>query len=530
MPWRGASYRGEFPSLGWAVSDWITDNLLVPDGPHAGEPLVLTDEQVGIVVRFYRIHPTTGAPHYRRAALVRSKGWGKSPLLGALALAEACGPVRFDHWDDAGEPAGRQVDTPWVQIAAVSVDQTDNTFKAILGMLGATDPDGEPAPIVARYGLDVGITRIGIPHGEVIEPVTSSAGTREGQRVTFAVLDETHLWIPSNHGPELAAVLRRNTAKMGGLTFESTNAWVPGQESVAEKTADAGKARSPGVLFDHRKNPKRVSLTNKRELRRGLTYVYGDSGTGKGGWVDIGRLMADIADPDTTVDDAYRFYLNDETVRSDAWVDPKIWKAQARPVAPEPQEAITAGFVGLAYSGAALIGCRVDSGEIFTVATWETDHEMVSRAEVTAQVDAIMAGYIVRRFYVDPREWGDSFDAWALAYGECVVSFGTHRPLAMGAAVDRFRTAVGAHLLHHDDDPVLTRHVERARRKTTTTGTLITARTDSPADQITAAKAAVLAYEARADVIAEGPDEPPAWGPSSPTEDRTIYQRQPLNI
>lgn len=532
MPWRGASYKGEFPSLGWAICDWVSDNLLVPDGPHAGEPLVFTDEQVGFVVRYYRLDPKTGAFVYRRGALVRPKGWGKSPLLAALVLAEACGPVRFHYWDDDGEPVGRQADSPWIQVAAVSKDQTENTYKAVLGMLGATDPDDEPAPVVARYGLDVGKTRIDIPHGLVIESVTASSGTREGQRITFAVLDETHLWIPSNDGPALAAVIRRNAAKYGGRTLESTNAWVPGQESVAEKTADAGKARSPGVLFDHRKNPKRCSLHNKRELRRHLTHVYGDSGSGKGGWVDIARLMADIADPDTTDDDAYRFYLNDETVRSDAWVDPKDWKAQARVVNPVTGEAITAGFVGLAYQGAALVGCRVATGEIFTIATWETPgNEMVSRTEVTASVDATMAGYIVRRLYADPREWGDSFDAWALAYGECVVSWGTHRPVAMGAAVDRFRTAVGAKLLFHDDDPVLTRHVERARRKKTPTGTLITARTDSPTDQVTAAKAAVLAYEARADVVKAEPDEPPAWGPpAAGPPDRSLYDRQPLNL
>ncbi len=294
----------------------------------------------------------------------------------------------------------------------------------------------------------------------------------------------------------------------------------------------AGAAGSPGVLWDHRKNPLRVPLTNKRELRKGLAYVYGDSGTGKGGWVDIARLMADIDDPDTTEDDAYRFYLNDETVRSDAWVDPKVWKAQGKPVRPRPGEAITAGFVGLAYAGAALIGCRVATGEVFTIGTWETTgSEMVSRSEVTAKVDGIMASYIVRRFYADPREWGDTFDAWHLAYGENVIAWATHRPVAMGAAVDRFRTAVGAVRLFHDDNPVLTRHVERARRKTTSSGTLIVARTDAPNDQITAAKAAVLAYEARADVLTLPPaDPPPASAAPSPAESRSIYDRQPLNI
>ena len=41
---------------------------------------------------------------YRRGELQGAKGWGKSPLGAALAVAEFCGPVRFSHFDSAGEP------------------------------------------------------------------------------------------------------------------------------------------------------------------------------------------------------------------------------------------------------------------------------------------------------------------------------------------------------------------------------------------------------------------------------------------
>jgi hypothetical protein len=43
--------------------------------------------------------------------------------------------------------------------------------------------------------LDGGLTRIHRTDGRgLLEPVTASAGSRLGQRLTFVVLDETHLW------------------------------------------------------------------------------------------------------------------------------------------------------------------------------------------------------------------------------------------------------------------------------------------------------------------------------------------------
>lgn len=500
MPWRGPSYRGEFPSLGWSVSDWITDNLLIPDGANAGEPLVLTDEQLEILVRFYRVDPKNGRSVYRRAAVVRPKGWGKSPFLAAIALAEACGPVRFVRWDGDGEPVGAPPPTPWVQIAAVSEDQTDNTYRSLRGMVAAG------AAIVANYDLDVGLTRINVPGGGLIEPVTASSGTREGQRVTFAVLDETHLWLPEKHGPKLAATIRRNVGKMDGRTFESTNAWAPGEGSVAETTSKAVENREPGILIDHRVPVGDVSLSNKTELRRAVRHVYGEAA---GRWIDVNRILAEIRDPATTEEDARRFYLNQVTARTDQWVDAKLWARLGGHAKPEAGAEITVGFVGLAYQGAALIGCSMETGTLFEITTWQTSGaEMVPRSEVNAEVEAMMAGFTVRRFYVDPREWTDSLDAWALQWPETVIAWWTHRNTAMAHAVDRLRTAVGASEAHHDGSQTLTDHVLRSRSKVTAVGTLIVPRTDAPTDQITAAKAAVLAYEARADVLTlpvEGP-------------------------
>lgn len=141
MGWR-PSFEGERPTLGWEALDWFEDNLVVPDGPSAGEPLVLTNEQAQFVLGFYEVDPSfegeavvgrslRAGRMVRRAVLSRSKGWGKSPLLAAVCLFEAVGPAVFDGWNADGQPVGR----PWsslgfkaqVQIVAVTEDQTANT-------------------------------------------------------------------------------------------------------------------------------------------------------------------------------------------------------------------------------------------------------------------------------------------------------------------------------------------------------------------------------------------------------------------
>jgi len=85
------------------VADWIEKHLVVPDGPLAGQPYRLTDEQVRFLLWHYRLDPDgrrtypDGLPDDRQ---------GERPP-DVLAAVEAFGPVTFDGWDADGEPVGR---------------------------------------------------------------------------------------------------------------------------------------------------------------------------------------------------------------------------------------------------------------------------------------------------------------------------------------------------------------------------------------------------------------------------------------
>ncbi|GCD99852.1 hypothetical protein [Embleya hyalina] len=166
-------------SLGYEIIRWAQRYIVQPDGENAGAPWAFSPEQLRFVLWMYAIDEH-GRWLYRTCALRRAKGWGKTPLLAALAIVEFIGPCRFSHWDSLGRPVGKRVPLPLVQIAATSLDQTANTRDMIRGMLAES-------PAEREYGLDIGKGLIQFRSGRPgrIEPVTSSSRGLEGARPTF---------------------------------------------------------------------------------------------------------------------------------------------------------------------------------------------------------------------------------------------------------------------------------------------------------------------------------------------------------
>lgn len=544
MPWRGPEYEGELPTLGWYVLDWMADELVVPDGPFAGEPLVLTQEQAQFVLDYYVIDPVTGKRRVRRGVVSRSKGWGKSPILGAVSIVEALGDVVPDGWDASGEPVGR----PWtsfgykakVQIAAVSEDQTANTWEPVLDMVRS-------GPVLDHYDITPMETFISLPRGR-IEYVTSSATSREGGRPIFAVFDQTESWRAENGGVKLASAIRRNLTKTGGTSIESPNAFAPGMNSVAEKSYEAWraqqegklKARAGGILFDHREAPPETDPTDRASLLAGLAVAYGCSADAKcvlpghdhePGWVDLDRVVEDFWDPSTDPAEARQFFLNQITSATDAWLTQPEWAGAraAGDVEVGPREAITLGFDGSrkrnrgVTDATALVACRVSDGYTWLIEAWEQpegpagDAWEVPVTAVDATVRATFAKHHVVGFYADPAKWESYIAAWEADFGSQLKVKATRehpiewwmvggRAAQTVRALEQFHTAVLERELSHGGphDDVLTRHVLNARRRVSRSGLQIAKEHPDSARKIDAAVAAVLAWNARVDAIAKG--------------------------
>ena len=135
MPWRGAEEPGEYPTLGYDIAEWIQELCSQPDGEQAGSPFVLTDPQLDWLIRWYRVDPLTGDFRWRRGQLVEPQKWGKGPFSASIICVEALGPARFAGWDAQGEPVGKAWATPWIQLTAVSEDQTDNVWRSLQPMI-----------------------------------------------------------------------------------------------------------------------------------------------------------------------------------------------------------------------------------------------------------------------------------------------------------------------------------------------------------------------------------------------------------
>lgn len=502
-------------TLAEPILQWQLEYLQQPDGPNAGQRWTLTAEQLRFLCWWYAIDDL-GRFAYRRAVLRRMKGWGKDPLAAAFGATEFVGPCRFGGWSADGRPVAVPHHSAWVQVAAVSMDQTRNTMTLFPGMFSDRAIDD--------YGIDLGKTIIYSRDGGRIEAVTSSPRALEGGRPSYVILNETHHWLPSNEGVEMAKAIARNLAKSrdgAARSLAITNAHEPGEGSVAEldweawQAIEAGRSKATGYLYDSLEAPAGTRLSDRESLREGLIAARGDSD-----WLDVDRLIEEIYDPSTPPSMSRRFYLNQLVASEDAWIAPHEWGACEAGETLDEGDVVTLGFDGSVRDDAtALAACRVIDGHVTLLGCWEKpdgpagDEWQVDREAVDAAVFQAFERYRVVGMYADPAHWQDYLDRWSSQFASKVrvrataarpLEWWTNRSKPMVDALERFREAVADGELTHDGNKTLTRHVLNARRRMSRAGITISKENPHSNRKIDAAMAAVLAYECRADAVASG--------------------------
>lgn len=516
------------------VPSWVEAHCVIPDQENRGEPFLLGDEQLVFMANHYTVRPDAQRGQkatafvFRRSQLVRAQKWGKSPLIGAFVCAEAVGPVLFDgfavggeeyHCADhgcgcgwvyeyePGEPMGKAWATPLIQITATSEDQTDNTYDALRPMIEL----GPLAEVIPKTGEEF----IRLPNDGRIDVVTSKANSRLGQRVTFVPQDETGLWVQSNGGHNLAKKQRQGLAGMSGRAIETTNAWDPAEDSVAQRTF---LSQAKDINKDFRQPPADLDFTVKKQRRKIFEFNYAGAP-----WVDIDSIEGqafEMLEKDAT--DAERFFGNRIVAGAGRWLESAKWAKRAQPRLVKPGTKVCLGFDG--SDNEDYTGIRLETLDYYQFTPtygaagrrtlWKPADfgGRIPRDEVRAAVEEICTTFDVVRAYCDPKFWETEIDEFASLYGEKVfIKWPTNQIGRMWPSLERFRTDLYDEdsRFRHDGDEQVAEHAANA---------VIRARGVDPITELRKyilgkasehqkfdfLMSSVLAHEATADAIAAG--------------------------
>ena len=502
-------------TLGWQAIGWSAETLLQPDGPDAGKPWTWTLEQVRLLLWWYALDER-GRFVYRRGVLRRLKGWGKDPFAAAVSAIEFLGPCRFAGWSSDGSPLAKPHPAPWVQIAAVSKDQTRNTMTLFPGLFGGKDR-------ARKLGVDLGKEIIYGPGSARIEAVTSSPRAIEGGRPSLVVKNETHHWLRNNDGLEMSKAVSRNLAKSrdgSARALAITNAHEPGENSDAENDWDAwqkiasGRSKATGFLYDSLEAPPGTRLSDVEQLRAGLVAARGDST-----WLDVDRLVEEILDPGTSPSMSRRFYLNQVVAAEDAFLAPAEWETRST-----GQPLADGDTVALFFDGSktddhtGLVACRIDDGHLDVAGYWVPEEE-IDRDEVHGGVCRAFDRFDVVAFYADVAEWESYIDRWRDEFGDRLLVNAASasgkkahaiawdmrgRTAEFSEAVERFAADVHSEDLTHSGDRALAAHVANAKRAGNRWGYSLRKEHRESDRKIDLAVCAVGARMARRDVLNAG--------------------------
>lgn len=502
-------------SLGPQIIDWAEWRSYKRTGQpglihhQTGERWTFTPGQQRFLILWWAYDPETGRYVYRSGVKRGAKGTGKDPFGAAWCLTNLIGPSYLVRRN--GLWVGEQHRMPLVQIASNSEAQSKDVLRVANGMLGKEAR--------AYYGLDCGKTQTNVSGGGLLEVLTASEESSEGDPATAILLNESHHMRDTNRGHVVANVARRNVGKsprhIQARLLECTNAHRQGSDSEGERSYKSWqtqvKAGRVDILYDSIEAPPDTDLLDDGSRLAGLKAAYMDSP-----WSDIERLNGEMLDIRTSVADAIRYYLNGLGAAADAWIDPRKFDACSRAdliVADKEQIAM---FLDCSKSSdaTALVACRISDGHCITLGVWQKPRGwdekihgrwLAPREKVDALVRATFKRYHVVWFGVDPSPaqddetealyWLPTIDGWHRDFGPKLLVWATSGAkighsvlfdmrLSQPGGQERNRLFTDAAMqtvvdiegdeeadppikptLTHDGDPMLRQHAHNAKKR-----------------------------------------------------------------
>ncbi|MDG4532566.1 terminase [Streptomyces sp. AV19] len=347
-------------------------------------------------------------------------------------------------------------------------------------------------------------------------------------------MNETHHWVLSNQGHDMAATIAGNVGKSRGgsaRTMEITNAPQPGEDSVAEQTWHSwskiteGKARDSGLYYDSVESPP-VDLSDPDQLRAGIIAARGDAT-----WLDVDWIISTIYSGLMPRSRSQRMFLNQLVTAEDALIAAEDWDACAVDESLDDGDEITLGFDGGKSDDAtALVAVRVRDRLIVPLGVWERpdgpagDGWTVDRDDVDGAVRNAFLRYDVLAFHADVALWESYIDAWSADFRDRLVvkasaTSAVGRDMRGGlqeltAANERLVSAIENQRVRHGGggSPLgrtLRRHVLNTRRRPNRFGLSFGKPNRESAHKVDAYAAALLADLARHRLIESGRSRAP---------------------
>ncbi|MGW0900412.1 terminase, partial [Streptomyces goshikiensis] len=503
-------------TLGWQIAGWCAEYL---DGEGSTDdrrvPWKFTREQLRFLLWWYALDEEAEFV-YRTGVLQRLKGWGKDPLLAVISLVEFVGPSRFSHWDENGEPVAKPHPQAWVQVTAVSQEQTTNTMGYLPVLMSEK--------LISTYGIKMGAELIRADRGRKrLQAVTSSYRAIEGKRTTFTLLNETHHWILGNGGHKMYETIDGNATKMDSRYLSITNAFMPGEDSVAERMREAyekvraGLATDVAAMYDSIEAHPKTPLTAEA-LRIVIPKIRGDAV-----WLKVESIIKSVLNLTISAARSRRMYLNQIVAEEDAVYGPAQWDPLGdSSLLLNPGDEIVLGFDGGKSDDAtSLVALRVSDMAAFLVGLWEKPdgpsgkNWEVPRVEVDSAVHDAFRMFSVQGYYADVALWESYISEWDEQYGEDLavrsplgkdrIGWDMRSSLKSSTmAHERLMRSIFDGKLRHDGDLKLRRHVLNARRRVNNYGVSFGKESRESPKKVDAYAALMLAHEALVDLRARG--------------------------
>jgi hypothetical protein len=312
-------------------------------------------------------------------------------------------------------------------------------------------------------------------------------------------------------------VLTNNLTKVQGRLLCITNAYEPGEESVAQAIREeqekvwAGIAEPSGWLYDSLEAHPDAPLT-KDWAPHVVSTIRGDAV-----WLNVEDIVSELQDGSKTVASKRRMWFNQIVSSGDSLVTVNQWDGILQPGCYgdkrdlKPGDQIALGFDGSKTDDAtALVAIRLSDNLIVPLGIWQNPNPAlpwhVPVEEVESEVHLAFKMYKVVSFFADTAYWESQVDDWSDQYREQLLVKASPRSTVgfdmrgnkarISQTTEAFVASIADGRLKQNGDKLMRVHVLNTKRRVNSYGLWFGKESSESPRKIDGFAAGFLAYMA----------------------------------